>query len=192
MRLHPKLKFIITIILLSALIPAGSFPNGHQHGYNEYLLKAVFLERFTRFVEWPQDDSFNDDTKPFIIGVIKPGPFDSILAPIYKNQAIKGKPVKIRYIKKINEIHHCHMLFIGNTGFKKLKKIIKSVRFYPVLTVSDSKGYAKRGVHINMYIDEKKQIRFEINKKAVTQSGLAISYLLLKVSKQVELTERAQ
>ena len=40
----------------------------------EYALKAEFLERFTRFVDWPGE---HDPRSPFVIGVYGSNPFGS-------------------------------------------------------------------------------------------------------------------
>jgi hypothetical protein len=51
--------------------------NGIIHAQtDEYLLKAGFLERFTRFIEWPGETNIADNTKPFVISVIGENPFD--------------------------------------------------------------------------------------------------------------------
>lgn len=192
MKLKLKIKIPIIVLLLITLMFSGSFANGKDLKYHEYLLKAVFLERFTRFIEWPLYKKFDDHSEPFVIGVINSNPFNSMLETLYKNQNIKEKPVDIRYIKKIKEINGCHLLFIGNTSMNSLTRIIESIRDYPILTISDSKGYCHKGVHINMYIDENNQIRFEINNKAASHSGLSISYLLLKVARLVERSGEEQ
>jgi hypothetical protein len=80
------------------------------------------------------------------------------------------------------------MLFIGKTDRQFLSNIVNYSRNFPVLTISDNKGYASRGVHINMYV-ENEQIRFEINNEAASASNLNISYLLLKVARIVKTME---
>lgn len=154
-----------------------------QSKQNEYLLKSVFMERFTRFVQWPEP--FIEKDQHFIIGVIGPNPFDDILQTVFSRQPIKGKPVDIRLLNKLSDIPGCHMLFIGKTSHQSLSDIVNYSRNFPVLTVSDNKGYAGRGVHINMYV-ENEQIRFEINNESASDSNLNISYLLLKLARIVK------
>jgi hypothetical protein len=38
--------------------------------YSEYEVKAAFLEKFTRFIEWPSEVHIEDVSRPFVIGVI--------------------------------------------------------------------------------------------------------------------------
>jgi hypothetical protein len=182
----PMIRSIVISVLFFAFIPLGALSQETGVQSKEYLLKAIFLERFTRFVEWPLEAGLDARTEtPFVIGIISRNPFESILESVYADQPIKGKPVEIRYLETVEEIHGCHMLFIPEIDADILKKVIAAIRDFPVLTISDCTGYGRRGVHINMYMD-KKQVRFEINHKAARQSGLAISYLLLKVAKLVE------
>ncbi|MCP4116301.1 MAG: YfiR family protein [Desulfobacteraceae bacterium] len=184
-KISTMIKLMVTSVLLFSFIPVGALSQEIGLKSEEYLLKAVFLERFTRFVEWPLEAGLERAETPFVIGIISHNPFDSILETVYADQPIKGKTVEIRYLETVEEINGCHMLFIPETDGEILEKILAAIRDYPVLTISDSTGYGRRGVHINMYV-EKKQVRFEINHKAARQSGLTISYLLLKVAKLVE------
>ena len=152
----------------------------------EYKLKAVFLERFTRFIEWPDPDSrFTDTTKSFNISVIGENPFGSALDDLYSNTKIKNKKVKIIYISKISEIDSCQILFISNSKEKSLDAILDYTKGKPILTVSDHDGFAEKGVIINFYIANNK-IRFEINENSLIQSNLYMSYLLLNVANIVK------
>lgn len=151
---------------------------------DEYMIKAVYLERFTRFVEWPKESGIVDTSKPFIITIISRNPFGSILEQIYSKQKIKNREVKIRNISNTNEIKGCHLLFIPSSNRKKLSEILAFTAKKPILTVSDTQSFAEKGVLINLFLAENK-IRFEINETAVRESGLYMSYHLLKYAKVV-------
>ncbi|SLM32385.1 exported hypothetical protein [Desulfamplus magnetovallimortis] len=185
---------IFPLISISANIKPISLDNfdlivtstsAQQEKHHEYLLKSAFLERFTRFVQWPVPFSEINKKEPFIIGVIGPNPFGDILQAVFSRHPIKEHPVSIRLLNRIEDIQGCHMLFIGKTDDHTLSRIIEFSKKFPVLTVSDNTGYALKGVHINMYIEEE-QIRFEINNRSASESGLKISYLLLKVARIVD------
>jgi hypothetical protein len=176
-------KNIYLIILLSYLfLPSGAF--AQADAYTEYTMKAIFLERFTRFVEWPPRAEIDDTSKPFIIAVIGNNPFGPKLDNIYSTQKIRNKKVKIIYASNVDEIAGCHLLFISKSEEKRLDKIISLTRDKPILTVSAAKGFAEKGVLINFYILNG-LIRFEINETAVRESGLSTSYLLLKTARIV-------
>ena len=55
---------------------------------SEYMMKAVFLEHFTRFIEWPETCEVADPSYPFYVAVIGENPalfgfrFESPLPPL--------------------------------------------------------------------------------------------------------------
>ena len=75
--------FIFVILLI--------FPTLIQAQLGEYEIKALFLERFTRFVEWPEDVQNDSSSNHFAFGVIGINPFGSILDEMYSIQKIKEK-----------------------------------------------------------------------------------------------------
>jgi hypothetical protein len=152
---------------------------------SEYTIKAVFIEKFTQFVEWPSDSSFIEDNTHFYITVIGENPFGNRLDEMYLNQLICDKPVVIRYIEKIEEIHPSHILFISSSECDHIDKILQYTKYKPVLTIGDTKGYGYKGVLINFYLLDNK-IKFEINESAVKMSNLYISYRLLSSAKIIE------
>ena len=151
---------------------------------SEYTIKAVFLEHFTRFVEWPESTDTADPSTPFRVAVIGENPFGSILDDIYLEQRIKNRQVKIHYISSPEEIADCHILFISRSSKEILPEILSRTRHEPILTVSDTEGFAEDGVLINFYLTGDK-IKFEINEKAVHASGLVMSYRLLSLARIV-------
>lgn len=148
----------------------------------EYKVKAAFLERFTRFIEWPESSAIADTSKPFILGIIGKNPFGLTLEEFYSYQKIRSKKVEIQYFSNPDGIEKCHLLFISHSNKTQLSRILSRIRNKPILSVSDTKNFAEEGVLINFYIVENK-IRFEINESEARKSGLSISYLLLKMAK---------
>lgn len=151
---------------------------------SEYTIKAVFLEHFTRFIEWPDSSQTADASSPFVLSVIGENPFDSILEQVYAEQRIKNREVIIRYISTPDEISDCHMLFIASSAAEILSEILSNTRDKPILTVSDTNGFAAKGVLINFFLAGDK-IKFEINEKAAHESGLVMSYRLLNLARIV-------
>lgn len=151
---------------------------------SEYTIKAVFLEHFTRFIDWPESVEIADASHPFYVGIIGENPFGSILDQIYAEQKIKNKKVEIRYFSTPDEIIDCHILFISTANKEILPEILMHTKDKPILTVSDTEGFAENGVLINFYLAGNK-IKFEINERAVHESGLVMSYKLLSLAKIV-------
>ncbi len=152
--------------------------------YDEFVVKAVYLEKFTRFITWPERSDFNNQDSVFTISVIGKTPITQKLNEIYTNYLIKNKKVVILELENMDSIPETDLLFIGNVKAKELDQILASIAGRPVLTLSDSPGFGRKGVIINfLYTDDK--ISFEINKEVADQSGLTISYLLLKEATRI-------
>jgi hypothetical protein len=150
----------------------------------EYMMKAAFLEHFTRFIDWPQYSNMGDPSKPFIIGIMGKNRLSQTCENFYSNNKIKSKSVEIRHVTTLSEIIRCHLLFIVELPESELEQLLAQIRNLPILTVSDSKGFCEQGVMINFYL-ENYMVRFEINQTAALASGLSISYHLLRLARIV-------
>jgi hypothetical protein len=178
-----KKKCLLIFLLFSWL----SFSIDAQ--ITEYEMKAVFLKNFPLYVEYPKECCISDTSKPFIIGVIGENPFGRVLKDYFATRKIRDKNVEIRNIPGLNdEISSCHLLFISASGKKHLHQILSATRKKPILTIGDTRGFAEQGVLINFYMDSGR-VRFEINHKAVKESGLHINFRLLNLAKIVEPVE---
>ncbi len=171
-----RIKFYIVSLLLifsTKIIFAQS---------NEYYIKAGFLEKFANFIKWPDEANL----KEFTIAIIGDCPFEDILLKMYKDRKIKNLPVQVKHIKTIEDIEGCQMLFISSSEKLNLNRILDYTEHLPILTISESEGFAKKGVHINFYTTAKNTIHFEINPKSVRRSGLKIDALLLNYAAIIE------
>ncbi|MBT3207351.1 MAG: YfiR family protein [Bacteroidetes bacterium] len=155
------------------------------HSYcqtDEYLMKAGFIEKFTRFINWPNDSVQSDTNRPFIITVLGENTFGSSLDEFYLDTKIKNRHVILKYISDFDELSLCHILFVSGNCKNNLEQIIDFSNKHSILTISETKGFAKKGILINFYF-EKNKIRFEMNKKAFNISNLEVSHHLFKIAK---------
>ncbi|MDK2977409.1 MAG: hypothetical protein PWP52_123 [Bacteroidales bacterium] len=153
-----------------------------------YVLKAVYLEKFSRFITWPKESLIDNPDEPFIISVIGETPLTENLIQIYAIQKIKNKRVIIKNIHNLNEIQGSHILFIAESEKKNIDQIIAITKQQPILTIGETKGFAEKGVLINFFEKDNK-LRFEINETAVLKSPLQMSFYLLNSAKIVEPVE---
>jgi len=175
-------KRIGLIILLSLL----SFQGFSQASI--YVLKAVYLEKFSRFITWPEESLIDKTSEPFIISVIGETPLTKNLEQIYAIQEIKNKRVIIKKIKHLNEIQDSHILFIAESEKKNIDKIIEITKQQPILTIGETEGFAEKGVLINFF-ETNNKLRFEINETAVLKSPLQMSFYLLNSARIVNPVE---
>jgi hypothetical protein len=148
----------------------------------EFTMKAVALEKISLFISWPANTLKSNSTQEFVIGIYGQNPFKEILEDVYKDKKIKDRKVKIITITNIQEITECQLLFIPKIKTSDLSKVLNYVKGKPILTISDSEGFAEVGCFINFYEYENK-LRFEINQKSMEDAGFTIDYRLLRVSK---------
>jgi len=152
-----------------------------------YKLKALLLGRLPKHLEWPVESGVGDPASPFVISVIGTNPFDKWLENTYPRRKIKDKPVKLRYINEVVEIRDTNLLFIGETSRKKLTQILDYTQDKAILTVSETAGYGKRGVHINI-LEESPGFALEVNESALRRSGLMV--LKSMYSNRVEIIDK--
>lgn len=150
----------------------------------EYTIKAVAMEQLSRFIEWPSDVWANDASEPFVLAVIGENPFGTTLEDIYSNYKIKNRTVKVIFIKDIEELGSCNILFVSQSEKRNLQEIIDHLKGSSILTIGDTEGYAQSGILANFYIENNK-IRFEINETEMKDAGLNVSFLLIKIAKIV-------
>lgn len=163
------------ILLLSTALSAQPF---------EYKLKAEFLERFTRFIEWPTESSVSNNSKPFCICVVGENPFGPYLKQMADAVKIKGKVVEIHEMKDLEKLDLCQIVFISRSEKSILLEILKYTQNKPILTIGDTSGFAEDGVLLNFY-ESGGHVRFEINMNAVERSKLKFSSRLLKLARLV-------
>jgi len=150
--------------------------------FRPYLAKALLLIPITTFVTWPPAAKMDDPSTPFKITVIGDNFFNSYLDDTYQKKKLKNKPVTIRYVSTIKEIDDPNLLFISKSMKDKIPEIIAYTKNKPILTMGDSKGFNKAGVHINFFYN-RLDLCFEINEDAARARGFNFSYHLLKQAK---------
>src|SRR5450759_4135131 len=143
--------------------------------YNEDVIKAAYLERITRFVEWPVRSNSNSGD-PFVIGVYDVDEFYSTLTGVFKDKPIKEHKVKIILIKGPEEINGCNLCYISAKAKPMIRKFVDIANSSGVLLMSETTNFCKEGVHINFYIEDEK-LKFEINEQSIVSAGFKVSYL---------------
>jgi hypothetical protein len=164
---------------------AGMVWGGELKPVSEYQLKAAFLFRFTQFVEWPAQPGATND-RPFVIGIVGEDPFGTNLDDAVRNEFFQEtRPIVIHRFRT-NEIPAgCDILFIARSEKDRLKEVLTQVKGQATLTVADTASAAEEGVMINLSLVQG-SVKMEINKEALTASGLKVSAKLLALAKIVK------
>jgi len=168
----------LCLLALAAVVVA--LPSTGRADSLEYKVKAEFLERFTRFVEWPSG-SFAAADSPFVLCVIGDNPFGGYLDQMSQTRKIQNRKISNRVLKAATEVDGCHLVFIARGA--PVQQVLTRTTGRPALTVGDSPGFSEAGVLIN-FLREKEHVRFEINGAAVKKSGLKFSSKLLDLGRK--------
>lgn len=145
---------------------------------HEYELKAVFLYSLGHFITWPAG-SINNGY--FLICVLGKDPFQGSLELATSGKQLQGQPIKLRYLKRVEEGLDCQTMFISQSEEPSLQNILPILEKYPILTVSDMTYFLAEGGMVRFTINDDK-VRLQINKTNANKVGLAISSRLLSVA----------
>lgn len=164
--------------MLTLAMPAGA-QNAQQ--YSEDEVKAVFLYRFTGFIEWPPS---TESAPVFTIAVLGADGVAEALAQLLSGRSIKDKPAQVRKITRIQDLGNAHIVYIGASRHEDFAALTAAIGDRPVLIVtSDAQGLARGGT-IN-FVSMDRHVRFEVSLAEASRAGLKISSDLLAVATRV-------
>ena len=152
--------------------------------YNENIIKAAYIERITRFIEWPVKNH-NQSHDSFVIGVYGETDFFNTLNDVFKKITIKDHKVIVNQIKNPEQINSCNICYISEKAKPLISKFVDKANSSGVLLVSGTTDFSENGVHINFYIEDEK-LKFEINKTSVESAGFKVSYLLMQNTRIIQ------
>lgn len=173
-----KRHVAVTLALL-LLLPVRSALCDPSAG-QEYVLKAVFLYNFCRFIDWP-DRAFDSPDQPMIIGVIGDNPFGGLIEETVKGEMLRGRRIRVEYYRRPSDIGRCHVLFVGASEMHRADDIIAAVAGRSVLTVGETEAFLERGGMVALTADQNR-VRLQINPARLRAENLAASSKLLRVA----------
>ena len=141
----------------------------------EYKVKARIIRKLLDYLEWPNMEA----GRPIVVAVLEPSSFEDHLAQELENGLVRGRPLKFRLLRSISQIDQCDVVFIPETWEENLDRLLGSLKGKPIISISDTPGFANRGVIINLAPAEGKT-RLEVNLESLKRSGVSLSPQLLK------------
>lgn len=170
-----------TILVLLAIAVPGAIRPAAQGVPDEYRLKAAFLYQFPQFVEWPAGAVASAES----IGlcVAKPSPFGATLEQLVRGESLSGRPLAVREVTGVADLHGCHVLFAGGRR-SVTDALLKAAVARSILTVGDSDQFLDAGGIIVLRMVNRR-VRFEVNVEAARTAGLRISPQLLDLALKV-------
>jgi hypothetical protein len=177
---RPPVALVLAALLSSACTPVD---RAQANPPGEYQLKAAFLFNFAKFIDWPPT-GFSSPQSPFVICILGPDPFGSVMDEVFRDKTIDNRPVAIERFKNIAQFKQCQMLFVGQSESTHLADIIQHLHGACVLLVGESDGFAAGGGTIQFAI-EGNRVRFLINTDSAERAGLKVSSKLLSLARVV-------
>jgi hypothetical protein len=182
-RAQRVLKRVAGVLAVALIIVVSAPPAAWaERATGAALLKVEFIERFTRFIEWPRG-VLGEAQPRFVVCIAGTGPVADELPGSAPNR-FKGRPAEFRRVRVGEDLTGCHLLFIGASEAAHLPAFVAATARHPVLTIADLDGAAERGVLINFY-PQGTRVLFEINREAAAKSGLEIGARLLQLARVV-------
>lgn len=175
-------QFLVAAFLATASSNVGATPPATA--LPESQVKAEFIERFTRFVDWP-DSAFPSRTSSFVVCVWGSGALSEQLERIVVRRAIKARTVRVVHVGSGEQLSACHLLYVSTTEPRVVRAVSSMTRGRAILSVSDQPGFAEEGMLINLILNDDGFVRFEINREVARASGLKISAKLLRLARLV-------
>lgn len=170
----------LTLVLLGAVGSSRAF--AEAPGYSQDQIEAAFLYRFVGFVHWPEGAR----TPPvFTVAVLDDEAVASDLERLLPSNGLQGKRLRVRSIRRIDELGDAQILYIGESDEAVLRHWLAQVADRPVLVVTNQPGGLDAGSTINFLVVDR-HVRFEISLAAAKRAGLNISADLLSVAMHVE------
>ena len=177
----------VLLWLLTATLAA--VPVREAQPVTEQDVKAVFLFKFTNFVEWPA--AAWQGSEPFTFCVAASKEMTAIIERTMAGETVKGRAVETKVVTAPDEARECHILFIGRTEATRAPALLAAVRALPVLTVGESEDFVSTssGGAIGFVVVEGR-VRFDINLENARRGGLTMSSRLLQVARKLEGASR--
>jgi hypothetical protein len=173
-----RLRGTAAAALAMLLFYTPAWSHADDASASEYRIKAASLYNFSRFTNWPDENTAAP--AGFNLCVIGENPFGDALDSL-SGKVVRNRSLVIHATEQPEDQESCHLVFIGRTEQARTAEILASLVNRPVLTVSDSDGFTEQGGIIELKLVERK-VRFEINIDAAERAGLVISSKLLNLA----------
>jgi hypothetical protein len=149
----------------------------------ELAVKATYLYKLAPFVSWPAA-AYAAPNAPLVICVQGADPFGPVLDRATNGQAVGSHPVVVRRLARLEAGSGCQIAFVAGGSAQSQGQALQAVDGAPVLTVTDEKRGAPKGI-VHLLLDGGK-VRFDIDAGQADRNGVAISSKLLALAVAVK------
>jgi hypothetical protein len=172
-------------VALSMLLAIGAVSaSAADPVYSEEAVKAVYLLRFSHYVEWPQGSA---DNPPFVFAVLEAPGVARELRRILPANPIRGQTALVKEVTRIQDAEGARILFIGSGHSQSLHATAGATG--PMLVVTEDPQGLDAGSTLNFVLVDQR-VRFEVSLTAAERAGIKVSSDLLSVAIRVRGGQR--
>ena len=182
---HWRSRLVLALLgLLSFLPNAPNLQSQEPLIDREAKIKAAYLYKFIRYVQWP-DTAFDGQNSPIIIGTVGSDPVNQYLLAIAKHRSSGNRKLIYQPVVNAEQARRCHILFFSdNIDPTTISSIVPNLREVPVLLVGEHPGFLRTGGIIS-FIAVNNNIRLQLSLKSAARHQLKISSQLAKLAQIV-------
>jgi hypothetical protein len=167
-------RFSRTLLLCCVLLPTCAC--AQEAG--EYAAKAAFIYNVAQFSSLP---NMNGVVRLCVLGR---DPFGSALGTL-EGRMLGNARLTILYPHTGPEaLMQCHILYISASETDDMPALADSARAAGVLTIADTRGAARKGVMLELVLDDRR-IAFEFNGAAARGAGVVLSSKVLRLARAI-------
>jgi hypothetical protein len=158
------------------LLPVAAQVRAQAQAADEYAAKAAFIYNIAQFSTLP---NMNGAVRLCVLGR---DPFGRALA------TLEGKPLGNARLSIVyphsgpEALMQCHILYISASESDDMTALADSARAAGVLTIADTRGAARKGVMLELVLDDRR-IAFEFNGAAARGAGVVLSSKVLRLAR---------
>jgi len=167
----------IALVLILFAVPSAQSQIDRA---SDIIVMAAYLYNFVKFTDW----KLLGPAEPVTLCVIGDTRLAGALVETVRGQRVDGHPLGARAIGADASLQLCHVLFISKSEAGRSVALLDGLKRVPVLTVSDSKGFAQSMGIIEFFLDGER-LRFAINRDAADRAGVRLSSRLLSLAQIV-------
>ena len=124
-------------LLFAALMLAylcGSAAQDDAPAYTEYEVKAAFVYKFAKFVEWPAD-AWSGPDDPLVVGILGEDPFKSVMEETVAGKTVRGRTLDVRRSRKAEDLAECHVVFVCASEQDRIAGILKAFQGKAIISM---------------------------------------------------------
>jgi len=149
-------------------------------GSLEYAVKANFLYKFGDYVTWPPE-GLGEAGAPVNLCIAGDDPFGNALDELVAGEKIAGRPIAVVRLEIARADSQCQIAFTRGSAQQSINDVLAAFAGRPVLTITEASNFGAGGGVIHFILRDNR-VRFEINQKTATDTGLGISSRLLQLA----------